>query len=109
MGNNHGGTGLFVSQHYNENLSKDSYFTALEYTQACEYADKTAKGRGDNKSIPVRPNGGHSIEVMIPAAVKLNPNKDHGEGSELLNSIEDGIAAAGPLGGVIVMAQQLSQ
>lgn len=109
MGNNHGSTGLFVCQHYNDNLSKESYFTALEYSQACEYADRIATGRGDNKSIPVRPNGGHSIEVMISAAVQLNPNKDHGEGSEFLNNIEEGIAAAGSLGGVIVMAQQLSQ
>lgn len=77
LGGNHGGTGMFIEQHYNRNIPNTSYFTALEYDKACAYADSVAERRGDNKSIPVRTNCGYQIEVLVPEAVKLNPAKQH--------------------------------
>lgn len=100
LGNNHGGTGMFVVQSYNTNIPHTAYFSALDYDKACEFADAVAERRGDNESIPVRPNGGHTIEVLIPEAVKVNPAKQHGDGCEFINSIESGINAAGPVGGI---------
>lgn len=107
LGNNHGGTGMFIDQHYNSNIPNTSYFTALEYDKACSYADSIAEQRGDNKSIPVRTNCGHQIEVLITEAVKLNPAKEHGEGCEFINGIEKGINAAGPLGYLLAISKSL--
>lgn len=101
LGNNHGGTGMFVHYSYNPNIPNTSYFDALNYEEACLRADAVAKRRGDNKSIPVRPNGGHTIEVLIPEAVRVDPARQHGQGCEFINSIEGGIQAAGPVGGIV--------
>lgn len=107
LGNNHGGTGMFVTDYYNRNICKNSYFTALQYNEAYNYAINVAKSRGDSESIDTI--GFDKIEVLIPKAVKLNPNKEHGNGNEFLNSIENGIQAAGPLGGLVVALSDISQ
>ena len=75
LGRNHGGTALFVVKHFNENIMKKCYFTALQYKEACELANETAKNRGDNSSIPVKVNGGAIIEVLMPSAVKIVLNR----------------------------------
>ena len=105
LGNNHSSTGMFVEQHYNNNISRNAYFNALEYQAACKYADGVATRRGDTKSLPVRPRD--SIEVLIPESVKLKPNAEHGDGSGLLNMIESCINAAGPLGGIAAITSAL--
>lgn len=102
LGNNHGGTALFISNHYNGNISKDRYFNALQFEDASEKANKIALGRGDNKSVPVKVNGGNIIEVLIKDAVKVDPQTQHGDGCEFLNSIEHGIEAAGAVGGLAI-------
>jgi hypothetical protein len=109
LGNNHGGTGMFIEQHYNNNIPNSSYFTALEYDLACTYADLVASRRGDTKSIPVRPNCKHHIEVLIPEAVKLVPSKEHGEGCDFINRIESGINSAGAIGGLFAICKELSK
>lgn len=107
MGSNHGGTGMFVVMHYNSNIGKDCYYNAHQYDQACQVADAIAEGRGDTKSIPVRPR--NTIEVYIPEAVACSPQTEHGDGDPFINSIEAGIQSAGPIGGLVAMAASTSK
>lgn len=86
LGHNHGGTGLFVDYHYNDNLSKDSYFNANEGDLAVKYANFVAHRRGDTKDVgKFKP----LIEVHMPELVKLNPKKEHGAGNAILNEMEN--------------------
>jgi hypothetical protein len=109
MGNNHGGTGMFIEKGYNSNISHTNYFSALNYDKACQYADEIALQRGDTKSIPVRTNCGNTIEVIINEVVNVNPAKDHGDGDEFINSIESGIRAGGVFGGLMAISQGLKR
>jgi len=74
MENNHGGTGLFIENCYNPNISSDSYFNALERDKAIEYGKNVALRRGDTESVD-RIGLYYNIEVLIPEAVKCNPQK----------------------------------
>lgn len=86
LGHNHGGTGMFVEYRYNPNISRESYFNALEGDKAVEYANKTAAGRGDTKDIGrFKP----LIKVYKPELVKHCPAKEHGDGNKLLNDMEE--------------------
>lgn len=49
LGNNHGGTGFFIS--YGERNSVNSVFSALEREEAISYAIEVAKNRGDTESV----------------------------------------------------------
>lgn len=51
LGNNHGGTGMLCAYSYNPNISRKSYFSALEGTEAVAYANEVAKRRGDTKDV----------------------------------------------------------
>lgn len=85
LGHNHGGTGMFCDYYYNENIRKENYFSALQGEQAVAYANKVAAGRGDTKDVgKFKP----FIVVHLPEVVKVKPNKQHGNGNELLNSME---------------------
>ena len=86
LGHNHGGTGMFCEYHYNPNISKDSYFSALQGEEAVAYANKVASNRGDTKDIgKFKP----FIICHMPELVKVKPNKQHGNGNEFLNTCED--------------------
>ena len=87
LGFNHGGTGFFVENFYNGNISKNNYFNALERGKAIEYGRRIARGRSDTKSVD---SIGErcDIEVLIPEAVKCNPQKEHGEGCPFINDAE---------------------
>lgn len=92
LGHNHGGTGFFIEYHYNENISKNNYFNALEREKAIVYGKKVAANRGDTKSIDGM--GEHDIiEVLMPEIVKRNPQKEHGEGNNFINSLENVISS----------------
>ena len=93
---------MCVTHSYNSNISHTAYFSALDYDKAWAYANLTAARRGDNESVPVRPNGGNVIDVLIPEAVKVEASKQHGNGCEFINDIEGGINAGGPIGGMAV-------
>jgi len=86
LGNNHGGTSLMIDNWYNTNISKDSYFNTLERDKAIEYTKLRAIKRGDTNDID-RIGKSYNIEVLIPEAVKCNPQKEHGEGNAFLNSL----------------------
>jgi len=86
LGHNHGGTGMFCEYHYNPNISKERYFSALEGEQAVAYANMIAERRGDTKDIgKFKP----FIICHMPELVKVKPHKQHGNGNPLLNAFED--------------------
>lgn len=86
LGHNHGGTGMFCDYHYNSNIGKENYFSALEGEQAVAYANKVATGRGDTKDVgKFEP----FIVVHMPELVKVKPNKQHGNGNKHINDMED--------------------
>ena len=92
LGHNHGGTSLSVDYHYNPNISKSRYFSALQGTEAVEGANRIAQGRGDTKDVGrFKPE----IIVFMPELVKVKPQRQHGNGNPLINAF-DGITAAAP-------------
>lgn len=88
LGHNHGGTGFFIKYHYNENISKDNYFNALEREQAIAYGKKIAANRGDTNSVEGMGEC-DIIEVLMPEMVKRDPKKEHGDGNRFINSLEE--------------------
>lgn len=93
LGRNHGGTGFFVEYSYNGNLSKDTYFRADQTDDAYNAAIKFALKRGDTDSAKyIRDkwkNKETYIKILIPEAVKLDPQNETGDGDPFLNLIED--------------------
>lgn len=87
LGHNHGGTGFFIEYGYNPNISNKNYFNALQRNEAIKYGKSVAAGRGDTESID-RIGKYENIEVIMPEMVKVNPNKEHGNGNEFLNDME---------------------
>lgn len=89
LGHNHGGTGYFIENFYNPNISKNNYFNALEFDKMKERALEIANNRGDTKDIPRIQESRVKIEVHDPSVIKCNPQKEHGFGDPFLNSLED--------------------
>lgn len=85
LGHNHGGTGFFISYHYNDNISNKNYFNALQREEVISYGKQVALNRGDTESVERM--GIKNIEVKIPEIVKRNPQQEHGEGDPFINSI----------------------
>jgi len=71
LGNNHGGTALFIVNYSSDTTS----FNALELDLALKYAKHIATQRGDTKSIVNRTNCGNTIEVLHPKAVRAPSRK----------------------------------
>lgn len=93
LGHNHGGTGFFIEYGYNPNIPSNNYFNALQRDEAIAYGKSVALGRGDTESVDGI--GEHdNIEVVMPEMVKLNPKKEHGNGCEFMNMMEDIISHA---------------
>ncbi len=69
LGNNHGGTALFVEQNRAPEQREGWHFNALDYDKALTHTEEKAKGRGDTRSLPMKLNG-DKIEVLIKEAVK---------------------------------------
>lgn len=86
LGHNHGGTGLFVEHFYNSNIRNDNYFSALDGKSAVEYANSVAAGRGDTNDVG---KFEEMIEVLMPECVKVKPKKQHGNGNNFINKIND--------------------
>lgn len=109
LGNNHGlgrGTELSVTSYYNSNIGAKRYFRADQFEAAVESTRKVALARGDTKAVPVEPF--ETIEVLIAEAVRCQPNVEHGQGDPFLNSIEAGIRAAGPVGGMLAAVKGIT-
>jgi len=91
LGHNHGGTGLFVEEFYNSNISHDYYFSALDGDKAVAEANRIAERRGDTNSVGKFEK---MIEVLIPEAVTIRPEAEHGEGDPFINKINKVTEAA---------------
>lgn len=103
LGHNHGGTGMFCEYHYNSNISKDNFFSALQGEEAVAYANNVASSRGDTNDVG-------SFEPFIichmPELVKVKPNKQHKNGNNFLNTCEDIIRGSDNMmeAGLLIMA-----
>lgn len=87
LGHNHASTNYFIETRYNNNISKNRYFTALQHDAAVKEALRVAARRGDTDSFQSILNG-PVIEVLIPEAVKCNPAKEAGKGDPFMNQVE---------------------
>ena len=85
LGHNHGGTGFFITYHYNSNIGNKNYFNALEREDAISYGKQVALNRGDTESVERM--GIKNIEVKMPEMVRRSPQQEHGEGDPFINSI----------------------
>lgn len=86
LGHNHGGSAISIHGHYNENISKDRYFNALQRNEAFACLDEIAARRGDTESVG---KGRElNIHVMMPKLVHCNPQEEHGKGNSLINDME---------------------
>lgn len=88
LGHNHGGTGFFITEFYNENIPAKNYFNALQRGKAIAYGKSVALNRGDTESVD-KIGEFCNIEVLMPELVKVKPNEQHGEGNKFLNDMED--------------------
>ena len=91
LGHNHGGTALSVDDQYNENISKDRYFSALQGEEAVAEANRIAAARGDTDYVGKFTAG---IKVFMPELVTVNPEAQHGDGNPILNSLNEITSAA---------------
>lgn len=87
LGHNHGSTQFSIEYGYNPNISNKNYFNALQRDEAIAYGKSVAIGRGDTKSVN-HLGKYDNIEVVMPEMVKVNPNKQHGNGCEFMNMME---------------------
>jgi len=97
LGNNHGGTAVFIAQHYNGNIPSKRYFRADQREAAMAAAEVIAARRGDTRDVPMRSPG--TIDVLMPQMVRLNPASDHGEGDPFINQLEAATEHAGSITG----------
>lgn len=69
LGRNHGSTSLSCGYSYNENICKSAYFNLLQRNEAIAAATKTAKNRGDTKSLPIKLE--ESFKILIPESIQV--------------------------------------
>ena len=87
LGHNAGGTGFFVEDYYNGNISHRNYFTALQREEAIQYALDVATRRGDTNSLDNLRTPKENITVHMPEMVRRNPAVDHGDGDPFMNKL----------------------
>lgn len=112
LGNNHAGIGtsLSTANSYNSNISNARYFRIDQYQQAMESAINIALRRGDDKSISYIKDS-TTFDILIPEAIRLNPQKEHGQGDPFINKIE-GLIEISPckeIAGLLLMTETLAQ
>ncbi len=90
LGHNHGGTSCSITQRFNSNISAKNYFNALQHDEAIAYGKAVALGRGDTDYVDMMGYGDY-IDVVIPEAVKCEPNKDHANGGDLFMEKMEGL------------------
>lgn len=89
LGRNYGGTALFAESSYNLNIGNDSYFNLFDRDKAMASATDIAKKRGDTKSLPMKLNMVNEFEILIPEAIQVNPDQQHGEGDTFINALKN--------------------
>lgn len=90
LGHNHGhpGTSLSSTNSYNPNISKHRYFRIDQHDLALATAISIAERRGDDQAILFIKESHETFDILIPEAVRLNPQKEHGEGDPFINKLE---------------------
>ncbi len=108
LGHNHAETCVSIVDSYNENISRDRYFIALEYDKAVAEGIRIAEARGDTNSVPdIR--DARKIEVLIPEIVKRSPHKDHkSDGNSFLNALEGCVEATNSASEAAVLAMAMT-
>lgn len=86
LGHNHGGTGLFVVNYYNNNIPNRNYFSALDGDKAVQYANTVAARRDDTDDVG---RFSKMIEVLMPETVRIKPMRQHGKGNPFMNSLNE--------------------
>ncbi len=73
MGRNHGGTGLFIQSSSMATLAcnRESIFNLSQLDKAIKRAESIAINRGDDKSVPMRPNS--KVSLYLPEAFRFDP------------------------------------
>lgn len=104
LGHNHASTTFSVVNHYNSNLSRKAYFTALQRDEMIKACVETAIRRGDTNSVPDIKESKETIEVLMPEMVKRNPNKEHGDGNPFHNMLEAMTEASESIGEAAALA-----
>lgn len=101
LGHNHGlgwGTTLSEDCYYNPNITRDRYYRIDQYEAALKEATRIAAARGDTNSLPIEKQKPARFEILIPAVVKLNPQREHGKGNAFINSLEGMIEGSTSVG-----------
>jgi hypothetical protein len=88
LGNNHGGTAVMIDNSYNGNIAASSYFSLLDRDKAIAKATEMATARGDYKSLPIIPHGPEWV-ILIPKAIQVVPEQQHGDGDPFLNKLQE--------------------
>lgn len=103
LGGNHAGTCLSVDYGYNPNIWKKRYFSALHSEEAIAEANRIAQARGDTFDVG---KFRADITVFMPELVKVNPQKQHGDGDPLSRKFDEiTMVAPDPLSaGLLCMA-----
>jgi hypothetical protein len=92
LGCNHGlgwGTSIGVDFSYNSNISWQRYFR-IDQEELCNKTGRQiAEDRGDTKAFPHFDKRLYErFEILIPEAVRLNPQAEHGDGDPFINAID---------------------
>ena len=99
LGHNHGGTGFFIEDYYNPNISAKNYFRADKLDEALAYFNQVASGRGDTKSVGQYDDKEVRIDVLMPEVLKAEPAKDHANGGDpFMEGVESVISGASSVG-----------
>jgi hypothetical protein len=111
LGCNHGGTALMEDNYYNPNIRKDRYYRIDRVKEAQQAAIDTAKRRGDTIDAARLEKGNFDkFEIFLPKCLKLDPQKEHGDGDPFINKVDAITEAAGHAGvaGMLVLAAAFS-
>lgn len=111
LGHNHGGTGFFVVENYNDNISKENYFNASQRSEAIKFAIETAARRGDTNDIAYLEKPTSNIVVYMPELVQRDPQMEHGDGDPFINRMNRLTEMADSVdeAGLLVMAAAFSR
>lgn len=77
LGNNHGGTAIFIKFHESDDYMDSKVFNALDKEKAIEHAILVAQKRRDTESVKKIQDTDRNIEVLIPEAVKIRSRDEY--------------------------------
>jgi hypothetical protein len=108
LGHNHSFTSLSTDSHYNGNIHRSRYYRADSFDDAKAEAIRVALERGDTDSVPMIEHE-PPIEILIPEAVRCQPEQEAGDGDPFLNQLYGVTSTSQSVGeaGALVIAMGL--